>query len=137
MGAGIAKQFKEQYPGMFMRYRILCKQGVITPGSVMFDDAEGRHIANVATKNHWQDPSQEQWVSAGIRTLADHFRSEDVSSAAMTMLGCGLGGLDPGDVFTMMLREFHELPTQVRVYVSPSDSGVQKMRSAYKKWMES
>lgn len=137
MGAGIAKQFKDRYPGMYTRYRILCNRKAITPGSIMIDDGDGRSIINVATKDHWQGPSLESWVSDGIKNLAEHFRDEKIPSAAVPMLGCGHGGLDPGSVFTMMLREFGALDTQVLVYLPRSEKDVQKMREAYKEWLRS
>jgi O-acetyl-ADP-ribose deacetylase (regulator of RNase III) len=94
MGAGIALQFKHQFPMMFERYRRDCTiGGVYTPGCVVpFLHTDGRIILNVATKNYRHHPSSYHWIDKIVNTLADGMRRDTVM--AIPPLGCGHGGLD-------------------------------------------
>ncbi|MBD3004739.1 macro domain-containing protein [Streptomyces sp. 5-10] len=116
MGAGLALQFKQRYPGMFARYRVLCRAGNIVPGSIMFDDGDGQHIANLATKGYWRSPSRLEWIDDGLTTLAQHIEEEGVPSVAVPPLGCGLGGLDFRDVFPLMVRHLKSDSCHVMLY---------------------
>jgi O-acetyl-ADP-ribose deacetylase (regulator of RNase III) len=120
MGAGLALQFKQRYPGMFARYKVLCRNGTITPGSIMFDDGDGQHIANFATKDHWNMPSRLEWIDDGLKTLARHLDEEGVPSVAVPPLGCGYGGLDLRDVFPLMIRHLKWTRGRVMLYVPVS-----------------
>lgn len=118
MGAGLARQFKERYPGMYRRYATLCQNGNIFPGSVMFDDSDGQNIANVATKDDWRFPARLDWVVEGIKVLSQHVRDEEVPSVAIPPLGCGLGGLDYRNVLPTMVQHFYDLDCRAMLYVT-------------------
>jgi O-acetyl-ADP-ribose deacetylase (regulator of RNase III) len=121
MGAGLALQFKLQYPGMFARYRVVCRNGNLLPGQLMIDNGDGRNIVNVATKGHWSDKSRLAWVENGIQLLAGYLETNDIPSVAIPKLGCGLGGLQIEDVLPLMGQSLKNLNTRVLVYVSPAE----------------
>lgn len=121
MGAGLALAFKKKYPGMMPAYEKACSAGQMKPGSVQLigvDRKTGRKappgeadllIANVATKDHWRDPSKLEWVDRGLEKLAGAMQSRDLRSVAVPMLGAGLGGLEWKDVRQCVDRHFSPL----------------------------
>lgn len=107
MGAGLAKQFKDKYPVMFKDYQKFCKDGKLKPGLGYFwDEPGGVKIFNISTKNHWRDPSKLEWVDSGLGLLATLIDLSSIKSVSIPMLGCGLGGLDWGDVKPLIEKHF-------------------------------
>lgn len=104
MGAGLAKAFAQRYPAILEPYKRACAEKTLKPGGVQLirvDRASGRRgasgdllIANVATKDHWKQPSQAAWVDAALGKLARALEERQVRSVAIPKLGAGLGGLD-------------------------------------------
>lgn len=115
MGAGLAKQFKQRHPDMFARYQVLCHNGHIRPGQVMVDAVDHYLVANAATKEHWRDPSRMEWVLAALAALNTYTTSHEVASVAMPLLGAGLGGLDPVEVYRLTLGHLSGWPEEVHV----------------------
>jgi O-acetyl-ADP-ribose deacetylase (regulator of RNase III) len=97
MGAGLAKQFKKRYPKNFVAYQDYCNQGKLKPGGVFVFLEEGDIIVNLATKDHWKDPSEVDYVEKGLQQLLQFIQIQEVVSVAIPALGCGLGGLDWAD----------------------------------------
>ena len=103
MGKGLALAFAKRYPGIMEPYKRVCTSGQLKPGGVQLlrVDAKtgarvkegGILIANLATKDHWRDPSQIGWVDDGMRKLAGALETRGVKSVAIPKLGAGLGGL--------------------------------------------
>ncbi|OGU22505.1 MAG: hypothetical protein A2580_08955 [Hydrogenophilales bacterium RIFOXYD1_FULL_62_11] len=114
MGAGLAKAFSTRYPAILPPYQRACRQGQFNPGGVQLlrlDPESGLRdrdgsllIANLATKLHWRDPSQLDWVERGLSVLAQRLLERPVRSVAVPMLGAGLGGLDWALVRPVVVR---------------------------------
>lgn len=117
MGAGIAKQFKRRFPkAYFTEYAQLCRRGGLYPGGVhLYELGDGKFIANFATKNHWQRPAQMGWIEEGLVNLKQLAIEHNIKSIAMPAIGCGLGGLDFGDVSKMVKAEFQNAPISVEM----------------------
>jgi O-acetyl-ADP-ribose deacetylase (regulator of RNase III) len=112
MGKGIALQFKNANPRMFVDYNIRCKMNQYKPGSsylVLGDD--GRKILLSCTKDHWRNPSQMSWIDEIIQSL-----SRIETSVALPPIGCGNGGLDWPTVRGKMIDAWRALPGDFRVY---------------------
>src|SRR5204863_529177 len=81
MGKGIAKEFKERYPEMFDDYVEECLYGRLKPGGVHVWHKGNELILNVATKDHWRDPSTYEWIELGIKNIGECldylFKGED------------------------------------------------------------
>lgn len=96
MGKGLALQFKQRFPEMFENYKRACDQGRVSPGS-FWAYLEARNgiycIFNLATKDHWRDPSKIEWITLGLAYLAHWIVESDTRSIALPALGCGEGGL--------------------------------------------
>ena len=52
MGAGLARQFRDQYPAMHRQYLQICRQHLLKPGQVqVFHHSPTRTIVNLPTKD--------------------------------------------------------------------------------------
>jgi len=103
MGGGLAAAFKRAYPENFNAYFKHCEDGLLEPGGVFVKPMEyykhtgtttPKYIFNVATKNHWRNPTRLEWVDIGINNIFSLCTTYNAKSVAIPMLGCGLGGLD-------------------------------------------
>lgn len=118
MGAGLAKQFKDQFPNMYEAYKMLCKIGVVETGSIVWFNGSDRTIANLPTKRHWKNPSKLEWISEGLNALHNDMYRGGYTSVALPKLGCGLGGLKWEVVKDLIELEFDDDPDiMVEVYV--------------------
>lgn len=102
MGAGLALEFKRQFPQNFLRYKLACSSGDFGIGKVLATAEKGKIIINLPTKEHWRNPSQLSYVKSGLDALAEFVRKKRIESVALPLLGCGLGGLDFFEVKTLM-----------------------------------
>ena len=113
MGKGLAKEFKNRYPTMFIGYHQDCKQGIYKPGYCFLShQKDNQWIANIATKQDWRDPSQKDWVIQGIKNLVHditmsqgRYRTQALRSVAIPRIGCGLGGLDWNEMRPLIIQE--------------------------------
>ena len=93
MGAGLAKQFRLRYPKNFIEYQNYCQNGSLKPGGLFIYKEDGKVIINFATKNHWKNNSEYEYIENGLLNLAKELKENPIS-VAIPKLGCGLGGLD-------------------------------------------
>jgi O-acetyl-ADP-ribose deacetylase (regulator of RNase III) len=105
MGKGIALQFKQRYPDMYVEYRKLCARKYIQTGKVWvwheipdclcecdFDAHDqglwcacgcehyqtsqiNEFIINFPTKDDWRNGSKLEWIAAGLDDLKDRLKS--------------------------------------------------------------
>ena len=120
MGKGIALQFKQAFPANFKAYETGCHAGEVVPGRMfIFDNGRlinPRYIINFPTKRHWCGKSRISDIRSGLKALIADVRRLGVCSIAVPPLGCGLGGLNWGEVRPMIEKAFAELP-EVRVLI--------------------
>jgi O-acetyl-ADP-ribose deacetylase (regulator of RNase III) len=118
MGKGIALQFKQAFPANFKAYEAACNAGEVVPGRMfIFDNGRlinPRYVINFPTKRHWRGKSRMADIRSGLTALLADVRRLGVRSIAVPPLGCGLGGLNWGEVRPMIEKAFSELP-EVRV----------------------
>jgi O-acetyl-ADP-ribose deacetylase (regulator of RNase III) len=123
MGAGLAKQFAERYPYMMEGYQHDCRYGNIRGGSLyIYFAPDGKHIINLATKEHWKDESRLEWVELGLKNLTVFLSYREPSSIAIPALGCGLGGLDWKDV-KWLLEKFEREHSDWFVHIMEPRTG--------------
>ena len=97
MGQGLALQFKRRFPKNFHAYRQMCNRQELVPGGVFLFETQGespRYIINLATKDHWKEPSYLPYIRTGLFRLLVLSNLWGIHSIAIPPLGCGLGGLD-------------------------------------------
>ena len=91
MGAGIAKQARDRFPGIDMALG----EGVKAFGNtlIMFMTVrEEPNVISLPTKHHWKDKSDLKLIMKSVAHIAKTMRSTD--TVALTRPGCALGGLD-------------------------------------------
>ncbi|WP_027285558.1 type II toxin-antitoxin system antitoxin DNA ADP-ribosyl glycohydrolase DarG [Rubritepida flocculans] len=102
MGRGVALQFRNAFPDNFRAYEAACARGEVRPGQMFVFERQAldapRWIINFPTKRHWRGRSRIEDIEAGLVALVEEIRARNIRSVAIPPLGCGLGGLDWGQV---------------------------------------
>ncbi|MGM0841377.1 MAG: type II toxin-antitoxin system antitoxin DNA ADP-ribosyl glycohydrolase DarG [Bacillota bacterium] len=121
MGKGIALEFKKRYPENFNIYKNECKEKNLVPGKMLtvnntsnFENP--KYIINFPTKNHWRNPSKIEYIESGLLTLKEVIKEHSIKSIAMPALGCGNGGLNWGEVKSLIIKELSSLK-DVQIYI--------------------
>lgn len=122
MGKGIALEFKKRYPEMYRWYQKKCSDGFICPGHIypwfnadLLEDSP--EIINVATKDHWKDPSKIGWVESILSRIELLLLgvTPDIT-IVIPALGCGNGGLDWNLVKPMIIDKLGHLEANIIVF---------------------
>jgi O-acetyl-ADP-ribose deacetylase (regulator of RNase III) len=125
MGAGVAQAVRLRYPGVMTPYKAACTnpdpRRRLEPGTLhLYAATDDRLVVNMATKRDWRDPSEYDWVGAGLvylnRLLCE--KRTDMKSVLLPLPGCGHGGLDWGRVNRMArtyLRPAAERGVEIRI----------------------
>jgi O-acetyl-ADP-ribose deacetylase (regulator of RNase III) len=126
MGRGIALQFKHAYPANFRAYATACDRGEVQPGKMLvFPTGQltnPRFIINFPTKRHWRGKSRIEDIESGLDALVSAVQQHRIRSIAVPPLGCGLGGLDWGDVRPRIERAFERIPDVKALVFEPDSS---------------
>lgn len=123
MGKGLALQFRNRYPDNLRLYQDECRAGRLRPGGLAVCGPRHdmpRFIVNLATKDHFRDPSRLEWVVAGARELRQWAEDRGVRTIACPALGAGLGGLDWDAVRGAVLEVFDGADVQLTLYAPQS-----------------
>lgn len=120
MGAGIAKVFKEKYPELFRRYKEDCRNGYVLPGVALRYTVDEQSILCFATKDHWRDASQLDWIARGLDALVRAGDTIGITSLSLAPLGCGHGGLSIEAVEPLIRAAAERLPYPVELVLYPS-----------------
>lgn len=143
MGKGLALEFKQRYPGMFLEYRKRCNAGMVRPG---FLDVHlikppiptsnwRRAILNFPTKRHWRDSSRLDDIQAGLQKLPSTVLNYGCNSIAIPPLGCGLGGLNWDDVRPLIIEAFDPYPA-IEVQLYEPDAVIQQIEAEYQSYLD-
>jgi O-acetyl-ADP-ribose deacetylase (regulator of RNase III) len=121
MGKGIALQFKQAWPAMFVEYQRLARAGQIQPGAMQVHRTGSllgpRFIINFPTKRHWKHASRLEDIRSGLVALTQTVRELGIRSIALPALGCGNGGLRWEDVRPLIEGTVNGWSGDVRVMV--------------------
>ena len=118
MGAGLALQFKRSNIELFRRYKEICEGGALRGGSVLnfkCDNPKATFLF-LATKEHWQNPSELEWIKKGLNNMRSIIIDEKINSIAIPALGCGCGGLDWAEVKPIMELSLDSLDAKITIY---------------------
>lgn len=125
MGRGIALQFKKKYPANFKAYAEAAKHNEVIPGKMfVFENNKNfppKYIINFPTKRHWRDKSRISDIQSGLQALAETIQKEKIQSIAIPPLGCGLGGLNWGEVRQLIVTTFEKLPDVNIIVFEPNE----------------
>ena len=142
MGKGVAKAFAhdkrfnpkkkpgEPKLGLEADYILRCERKEVRPGepyiwerkSLNKPDGifaiateEPRFVINLPTKNHYANPSKIEWVDRGLQRIRALIREHGITSLAMPAPGCGNGGLDWGQVKSLIERHLKDESIQITI----------------------
>lgn len=127
MGAGLALQFKIQYPEMFRFYKEVCRTRQLRPGNPIICDENvidwnyPQAIILFPTKYDWRNTSNPEYIEIGLRVLIeiiyDRYKISNSKqstktkvSIAFPKIGCGLGKLDWNIVKELIVSILNETP---------------------------
>ncbi len=133
MGKGIAKEFKRLFPEMFVEYQKHCESKDLRVGSLWLYQTRNKWVLNFPTKTHWRQPSNMEYLEAGLKTFAARYNEMRITSVAFPRLGCGNGELDWLGVRPLMDRYLRRLPIDIYVYeknipIAPEHQNLRQMR---------
>lgn len=140
MGKGIAKDFKTIYPEMFKQYQSFCEKNQFQIGHLWLYKTKNKWILNFPTKKHWRNPSEIEYIRAGLEKFVATYADKGITSIAFPMLGCGNGGLDwEKQVRPLMEKYLKNLPIDVYIHLYQQDPFETEHRNIneIKKWLRS
>lgn len=119
MGKGLALHMAKQIPGLLHEYRKACKNGKLDVGKPWcYELSDDRQILCFATKKHWRNPSEVEWIEAGLKYIAENVETLNIKSLAIPPVGCGLGGLPYHGTVARLLYEYLDgLNVAVEIWV--------------------
>ena len=116
-GAGLARQWKIQYPNEHRLYGIVCKDKRFNIGKVLpVISSPNRLFLCFPTKIVPHKRSELAWIEDGLSDLKRLIPTLRIQSVALPALGCGLGGLDWKTVRPLIEAAFANSPADVRLY---------------------
>lgn len=94
MGKGIALQFKNRFPQMYMQYKTLCESGNFILGDVFaYKYGEGV-VYNLGTQRTWKEKTELEYIEHSLRKMMEMAKNDGIKEIAMPAIGAGLGGED-------------------------------------------
>lgn len=122
MGAGLAKQFAEFYPEMYIEYKNKCERREIEIGELWLYKRDDKDwVLNFPTKDHWESPSKYSYIIKGLETFVANYEEWEITSITFPILGAGLGKLHPGKVLGIMRDYLDDLPITVDIVIQYRD----------------
>lgn len=120
MGAGLAKEYKKRYPSFYEAYRAACRTGMCAIGNnyhyhLNDQNAKPSLLIATATKKHWRDPSDLEYVQQGLTAFRYVQAYMSIESVAIPALGCGLGGLAWSEVKPLIEDSLGHLKCEITV----------------------
>ena len=117
MGKGIALQFKQKYPNMFIEYQKQCNQKTFDIGNLLLWKSSNKSILLFPTKKYWKDSSKIDYVEIGLQKFVNYYKKLEINSIAFPKLGCGNGGLDWNIVQPLMEKYLNPLDIDIYIYI--------------------
>jgi len=105
MGSGIALEFKNRYPDMYLDYIDKFRNRQLQIGKPYLY----KNIYNFPTKKHWKDNSKLEWIEEGLQHFTNTYQELGITSIAFPKLGCGKGSLNWNEVQDLMIKHFTPL----------------------------
>lgn len=97
MGAGIAKEFKERFPELYLRYKKDCKTNALSvKNPLIYQGTNDKYYVMFPTKDNWKNASQPCWIAEGLENFIDFIGNEISAKHILVIppLGCGHGKLN-------------------------------------------
>lgn len=117
MGAGMALEFKNRYPRMFLTYKKMCDLRLLDIGKLHIHKEKSKWILNFPTKKDWQNPSKIEYIEEGLQKLVETYKEKGITGLAIPQLGCSNGGLNWNEVKPIMEYYLSQLDIPVEIYI--------------------
>lgn len=98
MGKGIALQFKEKFPIMYIEYKRLCKEGLFSLGDIYSYNHPNGIVFNLGTQITWKTKADINAIKSSLVKMLFYSQQNNISKIALPKIGAGLGGLNWEDV---------------------------------------
>ena len=119
MGRGVAVQFRNMFPKMYIEYHRMCRNKQFHPGDVYDYDYGKGYIYNLATQYDYCPPGELaklNYIEVALRKMLELATAAGVKSIALPTIGAGLGGLKWDDVKVVIEKVASDY-TEVNLYI--------------------
>jgi O-acetyl-ADP-ribose deacetylase (regulator of RNase III) len=124
MGKGIAREFKEREPTMFVRYKEICDRRELAPGRLWLWRGADSWVLNFPTKMHWRQPSRLEWIEQGLKKFLSTYEDLGIREISFPRLGCGNGNLEWEDVRPLMEQYLNRAGIPIYIHDFQRDIGL-------------
>ena len=126
MGKGLALEFGHRFPAMYRNYQARCAKGIVRPGRPYIFKTPGRpNVINFPTKAHWRGKGCFNSICEGLVYMHAMYKAWGVTSLAVPALGTGTGGLDWGEIESVLTRHFdmYDIPVELYAPMAARETG--------------
>ena len=116
MGKGLALAFRSRYHDNFIEYKEACSRKQLCIGCMFVTrpaSEDPRYIINFPTKYHWNNPSEIDYIAAGLESLVSVCDCFSIKTVALPALGCGCGQLDWNLIKPLLIERLDPLEETV------------------------
>ena len=132
MGKGLALSFKQRYPQMFEKYKMVCEKHLLTVGKLMLFYEADHWLLLFPTKENWRNPSRIEYIEKGLMKFVQTYAEKNITSIAFPRLGCGNGELNWADVKPVMEKYLKKLPIDVYIYLGTNPDVIPEHKESKK-----
>lgn len=116
MGKGIALEYKNRYPDMYVKYCELCQKKLLNIGQLWLYKAEDRWVLNFPTKLDWRNPSKIEYLELGLKKFISEYKNKGITSISFPLLGASNGGIEPDVSLEIMCKYLKECEIPIVIY---------------------
>ena len=116
MGKGIALQFRDKFPEMYVEYKKMCKEGRFVLGDIYAYNYGIGTIFNLATQVTWRTKADIKAIEDALVKMLNYADENRIYEIALPKIGAGLGDLSWNDVKSIINKTAINYP-QVNLYV--------------------
>jgi O-acetyl-ADP-ribose deacetylase (regulator of RNase III) len=116
MGKGIALQFKDKFPKMYIEYKRLCKDGLFSLGDAYTYIYDNGTVFNLGTQTTWKTKADINAVESSLIKMLSYAQKNNIFKIALPKIGAGLGGLNWNDVKYIIDKVAKDYP-QIDLFV--------------------
>lgn len=121
MGKGIAIQFKERFPEMYIEYKNLCKNKIFMPGGVFMYKYEDGYVFNLGTQATWKTKATTIAIETSFLKMLKMASENEIHDIVLPRIGAGLGGLNWSEVKLIIEKTSIQFP-KINLFVIESYS---------------
>lgn len=121
LGAGLALQFKNKFPGLDKAYKLACHMSAFKRAGFLvyhskrpYDD---RRVVCLPTKTHWRENSSLALIDFGLWHLARDWKEAGITSLSVPALGSGLGKLNWENVYEVIKSHLEDIELPVIIHL--------------------